>query len=168
MPVRSSARLAGLVAVASIVAGCGASDGDGGSPTAHPQLQLRLVTSTTQGPCSAAPLTSDAAGSACDLSGTASYELGESLGVVTPTSVTRGGQGSGQTVVVELDKAGAATLAEVTRQALDKQLAILLDGSVLSAPLVKEPITAGVVELAPGTAAEAEQVAAQLGASATP
>jgi preprotein translocase subunit SecD len=159
------ARLTVLVAVASIVAGCSAANGDGGSHT--PPLQLRLVTSSAKGPCSAPPLTSDGPGSACDGAGTTTYELAESLGVVTPTSVTLDGQGTGQTVVAEFDKADASKLGDVTGKALEKQLAILLDGRVLSAPVVKEPLTGGNLSFAFETASEAEQVAAELDASAT-
>jgi preprotein translocase subunit SecD len=86
---------------------------------------------------------------------------------VTPASVTRGGQGAGQTVVVEFDKAGASTLSDVTGKAIDKQLAALLNGKVLSAPTVKSAITTGKVTFAFGTASEAERVAAELGASPT-
>jgi len=75
---------------------------------------------------------------------------------VTPTSVTLDGQGSGQTVVVGFDKADASKLGDVTREALEKQLAILLDGKVLSAPVVKAPLTTGKVAFAFGTATEAE------------
>ena len=160
------ARLTVLVAVASIVAGCSAANGDGGSPT--PPLQLRLVTSSAKGPCSAPPLTSDGPGSACDRAGTTTYELAKSLGVVTPTSVTLDGQGAGQTLVAEFDKADAGKLGDVTGKAVEKQLAILLDGKVISAPVVKEPITGGKVTFAFGTAAEAEKVATELGASPTP
>lgn len=165
---RSFARLTVLVAVASIVAGCSAANGangDGGSPA--PPLQLRLVTSSAAGPCSAPPLTSDGPGTTCDRTGTTTYELAESLGVVTPTSVTRDGQGAGQRVVVEFDKEDASTLSDVTGKAIDKQLALLLKGKVLSAPTVKDPITAGKVTFGFGTASEADQVAALLGASAT-
>ena len=159
------ARLTALLAVASIVAGCSAANSDGGSPA--PPLQLRLVTSSAEGACSAPPLTSDGPGSACDRAGTTTYELGESLGVVTPTSVTRDGQ-ERQTVVAEFDKADARRLGDVTGKAVEKQLAILLDGKVLSAPVVKEPLTGGNMAFTFGTAAEAEQVAAELGASPTP
>jgi len=160
------ARLTILVAVASIVAGCSAANGDRGSP--KPPLQLRLVTSSAEGPCSAPPLTSDGPGRACDRAGTTTYELGQSLGVVTPTSVTLDSQGAGQSVAAEFDKADASKLGEVTGKALDKQLAILLDGKVLSAPVVKAALTTGNVSFTFGTASEAKQVAADLGAPATP
>ncbi len=164
MRAQTFARLTVLVAVASIVAGCSAANRAGGSPT--PPLQLRLVTSSAEGPCSAPPLTSDGPGSACDRAGTTTYELGESLGVVTPTSVTRDGQ-ERQTVDAEFDKADASKLGDVTGKAVEKQLAILLDGKVLTAPVVKEPMTTGKVTFAFGTAAEAEKVVAELSASAT-
>ena len=85
---------------------------------------------------------------------------------MTPTSVTRGGQGAGQTVVVKFDKADASTLSDVTGKAIDKQLALLLNGKVLSAPTVKAPITADMVSFGFTTAAEADQFAALLGAPA--
>jgi len=166
MRTRSFARLAALLAVASIVAGCSAANDDGGSPT--PPLQLRLVTSSAEGLCSAPPLTSNGPGSACARAGTTTYELGESLGVVTPTSVARGDQGLGPTVVVGFDKADASKLGDVTGKAVQKQLAILLDGKVLSAPLVAAPVTDGKMTFAFGTASEAGQVATELGAPATP
>ena len=165
MRTRSFSRLTALLAAASIVAGCSAAKVDGGSP--KPLLQMRLVTSSTEGPCSALPLTSDGPGSACDRAATTTYELGKSLGVVTPTSVTRDGQ-ERQTVNAEFDKADATKFGDVTGKALDKQLAILLDGKVLSAPVVKAALTTGKVAFTFGTAAEAEQVAAELGASPTP
>ena len=162
MRTRSFARLTAILAFASIVAGCSAANGDGGSPT--PPLQLRLVTSSAEGPCSAPPLTSDGPGSACDWAGTTTYELGESVGVLTPTSVTRDGQDR-QTVVAEFDKADSNKLGDVTRKALEKRLAVLLNGKVISAPVVKGPLTGGKVAFTFGTASEAGQVAAALGAS---
>ncbi len=51
-----SPRLAAVIALASLLAGCGAG-GDAGKPSARP-WQLRLVTSSSTEPCSAPPLTS--------------------------------------------------------------------------------------------------------------
>lgn len=135
-----------------------------------PPLQLRLVTSSAEGPCSAPALTSDSAASACDWAGTTTYELGESLGVVTPTSVVRStDQGSEQVVVaLEFDDADTGTLGDVTRDAQQQHLAMLLDGRVVSAAVVMSPITTGHVQLALGTEPEADQIAARLGASTTP
>jgi preprotein translocase subunit SecD len=82
-------------------------------------------------------------------------------------SVSHDASGTGQVVVLEFDNADTATLNKVMSQALDKQLAVLLDGKVLSAPMAKAAITTGTVTFGCATAAEAEQAAAQLGASAT-
>jgi preprotein translocase subunit SecD len=158
------ARVTVLVALASIVAGCSAANGDGSSPA--PPLQLRLVTSSVEGPCSAAPLTSDGPGSACDVAGNTTYQVGESLGVVTPRSVKRDGQEK-RAVSTQLDKADAKKFGDVTGKAVQKQLAILLNGKVISAPVVAEPLTTGKVTLTFETEAEAQRVATELGASPT-
>jgi hypothetical protein len=159
----SFTRLTVLVAVVAVVGGCSAAKGDGDSRT--PQLQLRIVTSSTEGPCSAPTLTSAGPGSACDRAGTTTYKLAKSLGVVTPRSVRRDAQG--ESVEADFDKADATRFGDVTGEAVEKQLAVLLDGRVLSATVVKEPITSGKVTFALGTASEAKKVAAELGA-ATP
>jgi preprotein translocase subunit SecD len=167
MYTRSIARLAVLAAAVALLAGCSSAASVGDSSPGKP-LQLRLVTSSMHGTCSAPALTSDEPASACDRASTTTYQLGESLGVITPTSVVLPkDQGSTQSIVLEFDKADTGTLADVSRAAIDKHLAILLDGRVLSAPLVKSPLTTSQVTLGFGTASEAQQVAAELGASAT-
>jgi preprotein translocase subunit SecD len=158
MRARSLVRLAILVGVAFLVAGCGAASADAGS---SPTLQLRLVTSSSQSPCSAAPLTSGGPGTACDRSGNATYELGESLGIVKPTSVAHDNQSP--TVLVSLDAADSNTLGDATKAALGKRLAILLDGRVISAPVVKEAITGSQLQLGFDTASEADAIAVALG-----
>lgn len=160
---RPVARFLIPVVAASLVAGCG---NGAGVASPSPALQLRIVTSSIEGPCSEPPLTSDAAGTACGMTGATSYEVGELLGEVTPTTATLiDGQGSGQGVAVELDEADAATLGDVTRGAVDERLALLLEGRVISAVRVVDPITGGQLVLATATSAEAEQVVATLGAS---
>lgn len=168
MRARSVTRLAVVAVVATAFAGCGADNGDDASPTRP--LQLRLMTSSAEGPCSAPAVTSDPAASACDWAGTTTYELGESLGVVTPTSVVRAtDQGPEQVVVaLEFDDADTSTLGDVTRNAQQQHLAMLLDGRVISAAVVMNPITTGHIQLALGTGPDAEQIAARLGASASP
>jgi preprotein translocase subunit SecD len=168
MNTRLVARFAVLAAVATLLAGCSGT-ASGATNTPGKPLQLRLVISSVQGTCSAPALTSDGPASACDRAGTTTYELAKALGVVTPTSVTLPtDQASTNSVTLELNKADTGTLGDVSREANDKQLAIVLDGRVLSAPLVKDPITTSEVTLAFGTASEAKQVAAELSASATP
>lgn len=154
-----------LVAAASVVARCSDSE-TSSSPT--PALQLRLVTSSSEGPCSEPPLTSDAPGTTCGMAGVTTYEVGRLLGEVTPTTATlTDSQGSGPGIAIELDETNAATLGEVTGEAIDEQLALLLEGRVISAPRVAEPITTGQLVLAMPIPAEAEQVVATLGAPAT-
>jgi hypothetical protein len=165
---RSVPRLAVLAVVAAFLSGCGTDGGDDGSPVQP--LQLRLVTSSASGPCDAPAPTSDGPASACDWAGTTTYELGESLGVITPTSAVRStGQGPEQVVVaLELDEADAGTLGDVTADARQQHLAMLLDGRVISAALVMDPVTTGRIELALGTGPEAGRIVARLGASEAP
>ena len=162
MPTWSGSRVVVLSAAVLLASGCSGASGHGGS--AMHQLQLRLVTSSSAGACSARPLTTDGPGSACDREGTTTYVLGKSLGTVTPTSVSTQGHG----VDVEMDKTGVDTMREVTTSAVDKQVAILLDGKVLAAPVVHEPLTTGSLELALATPSEADTVAAELRGTATP
>ena len=158
----SGSRVVVLVAAVLLAAGCGGASGHGRS--AMHQLQLRLVTSSSAGTCSAPPLTTDGPGSACDREGTTTYVLGKSLGTVTPTSVSTQSHG----VDIQMDKAGIDTMREVTTSAVDKQIAILLDGKVLAAPVVHEPLTTSSFELALATPAEAATVATELRGTATP
>lgn len=168
MDTRFVARIAVLAAVATLLAGC-SSTATGATSSPGKPLQLRLVISSVEGTCSAPALTSDGPASACDRAGTTTYELAKSLGVVTPTSVTLpSDQGSTNSVTLELNEADTTTFGDVSREAIDKHLAIVLDGRVLSAPLVKESLTTSEMTLAFGTASEAKQVAAELRASATP
>jgi len=164
----SFAHLALLVSIAAIAAGCAAADGaEGPGGSMAPPLQLRRVTSSATGPCSAPPLTADGPGTTCDIEGATTYELAETLGVVTPTSVVRESQGGGLTLVVEFDDADTKTLEDVSGQAIGEELAILLDGKVLSAPTVQAPITTSPITFGFGTASDADRVAALLGTSAT-
>jgi preprotein translocase subunit SecD len=168
MRTRSTARLTVLAAVGALLPGCSSAASVDNNAPGKP-LQLRLVTSSVERTCTAPDLTSDGPASACDREGTTTYELGRSLGVVTPTSVVLPtDQGSAQSVILDFDKTDTATLSEVSRKAVEKHLAILFDGQVLSAPRVMEPITTNQVVLAFGTAVEAKQVAAELTGSATP
>ncbi|MDY7542670.1 MULTISPECIES: SecDF P1 head subdomain-containing protein [unclassified Cryobacterium] len=161
-------RLTVVVAVVAILAGCSSTAvGDTSSP--GKSLQLRLVISSVDGPCSAPTLSSDGPASACDRAGAITYDLAKSLGVVTPTTVSLpADDGSSHVVTLELNKADTSTLENASKEAIDKHLAIVLNGRVLSAPLVKDSLTTSSVTLAFGTASEAKQVATELGASATP
>lgn len=76
-------------------------------------------------------------------------------------------QGSTHSVILELNKADIDTLGNVSGEAIHKNLAILLEGRVLSAPVVEAPITTSPLTLAFETASDAKQTATELRASAT-
>jgi preprotein translocase subunit SecD len=125
MHSRSTSRLAVLVAIAKLLAGCTSTAPEHMSSPGR-SLRLRLATSSVDVPKH---------------------------------------EGSPQSVVLNFNKADTRTLDAVSRQAMGKSLAILLDGRVLSAPIVEEPITTSQVTSAFATSSEATQVASELGAS---
>ena len=156
-----------LGAVVVLLTGCSSTpDADTGSP--GKPLQLRLVVSSVEGPCTAPALTSDGPAAACDREGTITYDLESSLGTVTPTSVALPEDPrSADSVLIELNAGDSATLVEVTRKALNTNLAFVLDGRVLAAPRVMAASTTSQVALGFGSAAEDEQVATEMTATAT-
>lgn len=130
----------------------------GSSAGAGVPLQLRLVVSSTTGACTAPALRDDAPGSACDLDGTTTYRLGEALGDLWPTaaSIVRDDRTG---LDLTFSREGTATLTEVTSDAVGQQLAMLVDGRVIGAPQVMEPITLDQIETVFATAAQAQLVA---------
>ncbi|MFD1747493.1 protein translocase subunit SecD [Rhizobium helianthi] len=72
-------------------------------------------------------------------------------------------------VSFRFDQAGATRFSEVTRQNVGQPFAIVLDGKVLSAPVIREPITGGAGQIS-GTfsVSEANTLAALLRAGALP
>lgn len=77
---------------------------------------------------------------------------------------------TGQPVInFRLDTAGARQFAEITRTNVGKPFAIVLDGKVLSAPVINEPIPGGSGQISGSfTLAEATDLAALLRAGALP
>lgn len=72
-------------------------------------------------------------------------------------------------VVIAFDDAGARKLAQLTAANVGNPLAIVLDGKVLSAPLVNEPITGGQAQIAGGLSEEsANEMAIAIRAGALP
>ena len=67
-------------------------------------------------------------------------------------------------VRVELNKEGAAAFEALSRRSVGKRLAILVDGDLISAPVVAEPIPGGVLQVSfgAGQGAEARRLAAAL------
>ncbi|HVN92024.1 MAG TPA: protein translocase subunit SecD [Candidatus Binataceae bacterium] len=66
---------------------------------------------------------------------------------VTDARVRPGGRLEGPYVTVELNSAGASTFATLTTENVGRELAIVLDGTVYSAPVIKEPIPGGHVQI---------------------
>jgi preprotein translocase subunit SecD len=71
---------------------------------------------------------------------------------------------TGWSVNVQLSEEGSEALASATRASVGDRIAIVVDGLVVSAPTVAEPITAGAVVVAGGLSEnEAERLASSLG-----
>ncbi len=72
-------------------------------------------------------------------------------------------------VLVDLTPAGAALFGKITGGHVDERLAIVVDGVVLSAPVIREPIRGGRLQIDGGfQRAEAEALAARIGAGVAP
>ncbi len=67
--------------------------------------------------------------------------------VVTDATVRPGGRLEGPYVAVDLDARGAQIFDTITAENVGRQLAIVLDGTVYSAPVIKERIPGGHVQI---------------------
>jgi len=67
--------------------------------------------------------------------------------VVTDARVREGGRMEGPYVEVRLNRRGTDIFAALTAQNVGRNLAIVLDGTVYSAPVIKEPIPGGDVQI---------------------
>lgn len=67
--------------------------------------------------------------------------------VVTDARVREGGRMEGPYVEVRLNRRGTDIFAALTSQNVGRNLAIVLDGTVYSAPVIKEPIPGGDVQI---------------------
>ncbi|MBP1302156.1 hypothetical protein [Curtobacterium sp. 1310] len=151
-------RLAAAAGLVAVLTGCATQAPPADGP-AMKSLQLRAVVSEVEEACTAPPVTTEVAASACDQDGATTYRLAKSLGSITPTSAHRSdGEGAGGSIVLQFDRTDSDVLASATRETIDERMAILLDGRVLSAPQVMEPLTGGEVTLAFGSSAEAREV----------
>ncbi|MGV3550972.1 protein translocase subunit SecD [Rhizobium sp.] len=78
-------------------------------------------------------------------------------------------QGNQPAVTFRFDQAGATRFAQITRENVGRPFAIVLDGKVLSAPVIQEPITAGSGQITGNfNVTEANTLAALLRAGALP
>ncbi len=82
----------------------------------------------------------------------------------------QGGQMSGEPIVsLRFNKDGADLFASITRANVGEQLAIFLDGQLISAPRINEPITGGTAIISGGfRATEARELAQNLNFGALP
>lgn len=72
-------------------------------------------------------------------------------------------------VGIEFDEVGSALFSKITEENVGKQLAILLDGYPVMAPMINEPIYGGMAAISGGfTADQAKQLSVQLSAGALP
>jgi preprotein translocase subunit SecD len=72
-------------------------------------------------------------------------------------------------VMIAFDEAGTRKFAQMTAANVGKPLAIVLDGKVLSAPVINEPIVGGNAQIAGGyTQESANQMAAAISSGALP
>ncbi|MCV2392949.1 hypothetical protein OEB99_01385 [Actinotalea sp. M2MS4P-6] len=124
-------------------------------------IELRLVTSSTDGTCTEPPLTSGGAGRACDIDDATTYELGPTLGEATVATAHEVTPGSSQ-VNITLTSDGADEFARITNDLSGQQVALLVDGQVIGAPVVMAPVTLRDIELAMRSSHEAVVVVAML------
>jgi preprotein translocase subunit SecD len=72
-------------------------------------------------------------------------------------------------VSIRFNAAGAATFARVTREGVGRRFAMLIDGEVLSAPVINEPIPSGTAQISGGfTTESANSLAIALKSGALP
>lgn len=80
-----------------------------------------------------------------------------------------GQQGNEPVVTITFNQQGGAKFAELTQRNVNKQFAIILDGKVLSAPNINEPILGGVAQISGSfTVESATQLAIALRSGALP
>ena len=72
-------------------------------------------------------------------------------------------------VTITFDEDGAKKLAQVTRENVSKPMAIVLDGKVISAPNINEPILGGALQVSGGfTVGSAHELAIMLRSGSLP
>ena len=91
------------------------------------------------------------------------------LQFVSPTGGVGGGLASEPVVAVEFNDEGSKLFAEITKANIDKTIAIYLDGTAISAPVVREEITGGKATISGSMdAVQARELAGRLNAGALP
>lgn len=136
----------------------------GGRPSAPESVQFRSVIKTERGDCTATPAPAD---TACDSEGNR-YLLGKVELDGTRVTEVKAAAAQGDTawiVNLSLDDEGSQSFARLTTELAAKtppqnQLAIVVNGRVVSAPTVMSPITGGKVQISSNfTKQDAEKLA---------
>lgn len=138
----------------------------GGRPSVPEAVQFRPVIKTERGDCTATPAPD---GTACDSDGNR-YLLGKvELDGARVTEVkAAAGQDLAWIVNLSLDDEGSQSFTRLTTELAAKtppqnQLAIVVNGRVVSAPTVMSPITGGKVQISSNfTKQDAEKLAADI------
>lgn len=113
------------------------------APATEPRLQFRLAASDPQQPADLLPDPADPAGQ------TTLRLLKEVLldEVSLESASVLENETGNPSVRVRLTRAGSGRFGSVTTTNVDRRLAIVLDGKVLTAPVIRTPITGGMVEI---------------------
>jgi len=100
---------------------------------------------------------------------TGQYLTRAQLDFVSPTGGQGGGIASEPVVRVTFNSDGTKLFADITKANVGKQIAIYLDGAIISAPVVREEISAGEAIISGSMSAqEAKDLAGRLNAGALP
>ncbi|MBC6457726.1 SecDF P1 head subdomain-containing protein [Actinomadura sp. HBU206391] len=128
-------------------------------------LGIQPVTEVTPGACT------DGSG-VPDVDGTQCYRLAPGMTVtrLEKLEAALAKNGAGWQVLIELGPADSGAFGSLTRQVATEQpprnqLALVVDGKVLSAPSVQEPITGGEIQIttgSSGTRQDAERLVSRL------
>jgi hypothetical protein len=132
----------GLLLVALLASGCGHEAARVSSETALPTMQVRSLVSESEGACTAPPLLTDAAGTACSADGRWSYALGPSLADLQPLSARFGTDqlGTETFIDVHLDRASEERFARVSGDSIGRRVAVLFEGRVVTSPVIQSRI----------------------------
>ena len=133
------------------------------------KLEFRLVDQTADVANGQAPVGSMILPMA-DGSGTIAVKRAQVITGDTLTSAQQSFDQNGQAVVsITFDTEGGRRFARLTQENVGKPFAIILDGKVISAPNIEEPILGGASQISGGfTVEEASQLAISLSSGALP
>ncbi len=159
---------AGAPAAAAPAAPSAPSVAGSGPVEAKVPVEFRPVLSVapTATGASAAPAAPAAGGTLTGKDG-AVYTVGPSIGDLSrfdDVAVSDAGEGgAGWTVTIDLTTEGTRLFADWTAAHVNEQLAIVVDGELVSAPTIASPIPGGVVQISGSfTKAQAEQLADEI------